>query len=168
MAIWKHRNRGHVDCADWCPSKSGTGDPDKNALPGFVCQAIKPVFETLSSDELLSKCVHGGTQNTNESFHNCIWLRCPKATFVSRDRLELAVADATIVYNDGKLARLAIFKELGLDTTSFLVDGLQKLDHVRVETAYVPGEKSIIKARRGRTADSAAQKTDNAYGARQF
>ncbi|CAG5135020.1 unnamed protein product, partial [Candidula unifasciata] len=49
---------------------------------------------------LLSKCAHGGTQNTNESFHNSIWQRCPKTGFVGRPRLTLAVYDATVVFND--------------------------------------------------------------------
>ena len=46
----------------------------------------------------LSKCTHGGTQNTIESFHNLVWERCPKTAFVGRRRLELAIYEATIIY----------------------------------------------------------------------
>ena len=42
-------------------------------------------------------------QNTNEPSHNLIWTR-----------LELAVADATIVYNEGELGGIAIYEELKL------------------------------------------------------
>ena len=66
-AIWKHRNRDHVDCGAWCPDLDKGNRP---ALPRFVTKAIKPVFDALSSDSLMLKCVH-------ESFHNLIWNRCP-------------------------------------------------------------------------------------------
>lgn len=65
-------------------------------------KAIKPVFEKLSSDDLLEKCAHGGTQNANESLHNMIWARCPKTVFVGRTRLEIAVCDAVLEYKESE------------------------------------------------------------------
>ena len=104
MAIWKHRGKDHSDCGDWCPAHSGDlGKANKNCLPKFVLDAIKPVFEVLSADGLLAKCTHGGTQNSNESFHHLIWSRCPKTVFVGRKRLETAVFDAAVVYNDSPI-----------------------------------------------------------------
>ena len=115
MAIWKHRGKDHSDCGDWCPAHSGDlGKANKNCLPKFVLDAIKPVFEVLSADGLLAKCTHGGTQNSNESFHHLIWSRCPKTVFVGRKRLETAVFDAAVVYNDGEMGRMEIFSNLGL------------------------------------------------------
>ena len=76
-------------------------------------QEIKPFFEYLSSDTLLRKCLHGGNQNENESFHHLVWERCPKSTFAGRDRLEIAVNDATIVFNEVEVGRCAVFKKLG-------------------------------------------------------
>ena len=63
--------------------------------------------------------MHGGTQNANESYHHLVWDRCPKAVFVGRDRLEIAVADATTVYNEGESGRLDVFRELGLSVSKF-------------------------------------------------
>ena len=80
-----------------------------------LCVRSHPTSLTLTQDTLLERCLHGGSQNTNESFHNMIWERCPKTTFVGRKRLCLAVADATIVYNDGELGRLNIFHTLGME-----------------------------------------------------
>lgn len=73
------------------------------------------MFNTLSDESLLEKCTHGGTQNSNESFHNVTWTRSPKTVFVDRNRQELAVADATIVFNDGEVGRLEVFRRLGLN-----------------------------------------------------
>ena len=78
-------------------------------------KAIKPVFDTLSDESLLQKCAHGGTQNTNESFHHLIWKRSPKTTFCGRGYIELAVADATVVFNNGELKRRDIFLNLGME-----------------------------------------------------
>ena len=125
MTIWKHCAKDHSECEDWCPSKTGKGDE------------IKPVFEALCSNDLLKKCAHGGTQNTNESFHHLIW-----------ERLELAVADATIAYNDGELGRLDVFHVLGLSAGKHLRNGLGSIDVKRLQSAYVPGVKSVLKARR--------------------
>ena len=52
---------------------------------------IQPVFMNLSSDELLSKCLHGKTQNTNESLNGVIWKRCPKDMYVGRTTLGMGV-----------------------------------------------------------------------------
>ena len=110
--IWFHYADDHRYCKDRFPMKSGEG-PSETSLPKFVCQQIKPVFENLSCDELLKNICHGG-KNANESFHQLIWLRCPKSGFVGRKRLELAVTDAVIVYNEGEHCRLTIFEALGL------------------------------------------------------
>ena len=126
--IWSHYADDHRDCKDWCPVKSGKG-PSETSLPKFVCQQIKPVFENLSCDELLKKFCHGGSQNANESFHQLIWLRCPKSGFVGRKRLELAVNDAVIVYNEGEHCRLTIFEALGLSAGRHLKEGLRKIRH---------------------------------------
>ena len=107
-AIWHHRNGTYKECGERCNGS------DKNKLPGYVMQEIKPVFEYLSSDTLLRKCLYGGTQNVNESFHHLVWERCPKSTFVCRDRLEVAVSDTTIVFNEGGVGRCAVFEKLGL------------------------------------------------------
>lgn len=105
--ILNHRTGNHGNCPDWCPASDVDLEAaDKHKLPPFVCSLDRPVFDTLSADPLLEKCTHGGTQNSNESFHNVIWTRCPKEVFVGKTRLELAVADSVIVFNDGEVGML--------------------------------------------------------------
>ena len=134
-AIWEHRNKIHDNCGAWCPSKkTPPGNPDANALPNHVCQAIRPVFERLTDRELLGQCRHGGTQNTNESFHQLIWDRCPKTSFVGRSRLALAVADATVVYNDGESGRLDIFRQFGMQPGFHTTKCFLELDKQRIKS----------------------------------
>ena len=159
-AIWYHRHKQHHLCGEWCPSKSGDGDPDKNALHDYVCQAIKPVFETLTQDSLLQKCDHGGTQNTNESFHNIIWQRCPKTVFVGRKRLCLAVADATIVFNGGECGRFPIFERLGMQVGHYCRTIFRELDGKRVEAAEQQAAPAARLERQRRVFDAAKRHDD--------
>ena len=62
---------------------------------------IKPIFEELSTDELLLKCLHGQTQNANESLNNMVWLKCPKRFFGKRSTLEIGVNAALLDFNEG-------------------------------------------------------------------
>lgn len=136
-AIFHHREGKHNDCGSWCPKDKDLEAANKNCLPPFVMEIIKPIFEELSSDALLAKCVHGGTQNANEAFHNLIWYRCPKTTFVGRKRLEIAVYDATIVYNNGELKRGDIFKNLGLNFGKYCFQAFSRIDKKRVSSSLI-------------------------------
>lgn len=162
-AVWKHRGDDHDDCGNWCPTKT-RGEPNKNVLPKFVLNCIKPVFEALSDTVLLQKCAHGGSQNTNESFHNLIWERCPKTSFVGRQRLEIAVFDAAIVYNEGELSRLDILKKLKLKPGIYTKQGLEALDKKRIQRAYIPGQASVLGQRRHRAVQSATQSQEYVPG----
>lgn len=57
-------------------------------------KVIKPTFEALAKTDLLRKCLHGKTQNVNESGNNVIWSRVPKKNFVRLNTLEFGVCDA--------------------------------------------------------------------------
>ncbi|GFV84479.1 uncharacterized protein TNCV_5007411 [Trichonephila clavipes] len=74
------------DSDTWCKFKKaellGETYHHKNSLPVDVVEAMRPVFRDLANPELLKKCLHGGTQNPNESVNNVIWSRVPKKTFV--------------------------------------------------------------------------------------
>ncbi|KAI8771499.1 hypothetical protein BgiBS90_028218 [Biomphalaria glabrata] len=129
-AIWKHRCGDHSDCGHWCPKEQNIAVANKNKLPKYITDAMKPIFEELS-DALLQKCLHGGMQNANELFHNLIWKRCPKNQFVGRKRLEIAVHDATIVY-DGELGRRQIFPLLGLQFGYYAETSFRTEDKKRI------------------------------------
>uniref|UniRef100_A0A0B7BM13 Uncharacterized protein n=1 Tax=Arion vulgaris TaxID=1028688 RepID=A0A0B7BM13_9EUPU len=56
----------------------------KNGLPDAVIKFIETVFKDLVDENLLRKCIHGKTQNTNECLNKLIWDRCPKEYFVEK------------------------------------------------------------------------------------
>lgn len=117
------------------------------------------MFETLTQDSLLQKCVHGGTQNTNEAFHHLIWERCPKTGFCGHRRIDLAVADATIVYNDGERKRLDIFEALAIKPGHYATVCIQKLDSLRITGYQDPAVAA--QQRRQRALDKAQLNMDS-------
>ena len=168
-AIWatfKHRGKDHSDCGDWCPavSSSNTVAANKNCLPSFVLEAIKPIYEQLSSDELLEKCAHGGTQNSNESFHHLIWERCPKTKFVGRKRLEIAVMDAALVFNEGESKRNIIFDHLGLKVGNHAAAAFQRFDSRRLYQA-VRADTPASKEKRKKKSLEKTYEQENLYEA---
>ena len=165
MAIWKHRGKDHRDCGDWCPAHYGDVDSaNRKSLPKFVLKAIKPVFETLSTDSLLFKCTHGGTQKSNESFHHLIWNRCSKSVFVGRMRLEVAVYDAAIVHNEGEMGRLPIFQMLSLEQGAFTKVGFLCIDRKRVLSAEKQATEAAKTSRKRRQVVQAGTSTsDGSY-----
>lgn len=92
--------------SSWCGYNRSIalGTPEayqhKNSLPETV-KCIKPVFQALAVPELLRNCLHGRTQNTNESLNSLIWSWCPKTTFVGASTVKAAVYDAICYHNDG-------------------------------------------------------------------
>ena len=62
----------------------------------------------------LVKCLHGKTQNQNESFNAVIWEGCLKS-HVSKEKLDLAVYDAAVRFNDGRDGTIIIFRKLNVN-----------------------------------------------------
>lgn len=62
---------------------------------------LKPTFVAVAqqSSALLMKCLHGKTQNQNESFNKMIWDRVPKNTYVGRGLFELGLYDDDRSFN---------------------------------------------------------------------
>lgn len=70
-------------------------------LSAQVLQKIIPVYQRLAANDLLERCLEGRTQNSNECLHSMVWNRCPKETFVSKRKVDLAVASAVAEFNKG-------------------------------------------------------------------
>ena len=72
---------------------------EKPGLPIALHKKLEPIFRELSSPELLAKCMHGQTQNNNESINGVIWKRCPKDTFVGRNVIEIIFTFLTVKFD---------------------------------------------------------------------
>ena len=80
-------------------------------IPVNIFHIIKPIFRDLSKEELLSKCLHDQTQNTNAALNAIIWTRCPRYIFVGRRTLEMGNS-AILNFNDGSKSLLDVLNYL--------------------------------------------------------
>lgn len=147
----------HHHCPDgpssWCRFKQDKANNTSKYVPGpglpdHIIKLIKPIFERLSSDDLLSKCLDGKTQNQNESLNGMIWNRIPKNIFVGGNVLELGVYDAVAHFNIGAKAAVDILKEVNLEPGKFCVQAMNKTNKMRIERAGVKVRDSSKKRRK--------------------
>jgi hypothetical protein len=150
-AVWAtffHRkstdeNPMHEMCPDgedsWCRYKKAIATNQhfshKNSLPEAVMDTIKPIYRELSQPDLLKKCLHGGTQNVNESVNNVIWNRIPKNTFVSYNTLKLGVLDAVACFNKGNIIKCEVLDEIGVQCGRRMIEAMKKIDNDRIRDA---------------------------------
>ncbi|XP_044581671.1 uncharacterized protein LOC123263182 [Cotesia glomerata] len=108
---------------------------DYSSLPPDVLKAIKPIYDDLSNDNLLSRCVGGFNQNNNESFNQLVWKICPKTVNTSSTIAQIAAYIATYIFNEGTNSLLMIMDTLGLNCGSNSHRYAEKLDAARVKVA---------------------------------
>lgn len=102
-----------------------------HTLPSAVANAIHPTFEALSDQDLLRRCLHGGTQNRNEAINALIWQRATKETHSGLPTVELAANLAVPHFNDGSVSLKLVLKELGITPGSHCSQACKKLDYDR-------------------------------------
>ena len=91
----------------WCQSQRDSANKTNLYTPGVgpsasVIKLVRPIYMALMNPRELAKCIHGKTQNQNESFNSMIWERVPKITYVGKDILDSAVYDAAANFNNGR------------------------------------------------------------------
>ncbi|GFX23922.1 uncharacterized protein TNCV_2730271 [Trichonephila clavipes] len=122
----------------------------KHSLPESILLKVKKVFRDLTEKDLLKKCLHGRTQNPNESFNKCIWERIPKTVFVGIETLKFGVMDAVICFNDGYVSRIKVFEALGIKPGYNTERALLIIDNKRIFEAERIVNKVSLEARNKR------------------
>lgn len=81
---------------------------------------------------LLSRCLHGGTQNQNEAINALIWQRATKETHSGLVVVELAAFLAVSHFNNGAKTLMFVLEELDIDPGCHCIAACQKLDYKRI------------------------------------
>ncbi|GFX62996.1 uncharacterized protein TNCV_1100891 [Trichonephila clavipes] len=133
-----------------------------SSLNGVVCatsvengkvidfEALTKYCSSCKEKDLLKKCLHGRTQNPNESFNKCIWERIPKTVFVGIETLKFGVMDAVICFNDGYVSRIKVFEALGIKPGYNTERALLIIDNKRIFEAERIVNKVSLEARNKR------------------
>ena len=108
---------------------------DYQPLPEDVLSAIKPIYQDLSSDALLKRCVGGFTQNTNKSYNQIIWKLSPKVLPGGSVVVQLAANIAACVFNEGSASLLQMMMALRIECGQNSHNFAEKADSIRVTLA---------------------------------
>nr|XP_045625473.1 uncharacterized protein LOC123774857 [Procambarus clarkii] len=70
-------------------------------LPSIHMTEVLKIYNNLVSEDNMTKCLKGKTQNPNESLHHRVWKLAPKDKYVSRVMVDFAMAMTAVNYNAG-------------------------------------------------------------------
>ena len=132
----------------WCRFKKDKALGTTNFIHGKglsldVIKHVKPIFEDLSRDSLLTKCLHGKTQNQNKSFNSRIWTRVPKDTFVGGKTFGLGVMDSIGHFNDGNVVTLNVLDEIRLFRGHYTTIGCDSKNTERCTNSIRKKQRSL-------------------------
>ena len=121
---------------------------DKHSLPIDIRKSILPVYNVLCHPDMLAKCLHGKTQNANESFNGMIWNRVPKNVHVGLPVLSLGVYDAIAHFNYGEQATLDTLKSHNIEPGIYTTQGCNTINRERKRSALYRAKESSKKRRK--------------------
>ena len=161
MAIWNHKRSTDESSSrhlcpkgnnSWCGFQRDIANDTNyyrhdDPLPAVVADEIKFVFDALSKESLLVLCLHGVTQNQNESFNGLIWQCGPKITHSGLHTVDLATHLAIGIFHDGTKKIFNILKELGVEPGTLCRKLCTRIDE---EGKYHATNKSTDKAKKRR------------------
>jgi len=116
-------------------------------LPDDVIEAIKPIYEDLSKDSLLQRCVGGFTQNNNESLNQLIWKISPKSVSGTSTIVEIAAYVASGAFNEGAFAFLKFMQDMKIGMGPSSHEWARKTDTERLNRAQQDAENESKEAR---------------------
>ncbi|XP_039303732.1 uncharacterized protein LOC120357462 [Solenopsis invicta] len=116
-----HHERCPKGSTSWCAWRKSeaagtlsTFTHDKAPLNDEVLNVIRPIYEDLSNDTLLERCLGAYTQNNNESLNALIWKIAPKHLHCGTKTVEIATFLAVCLFNEGFNSILKIMNIMGL------------------------------------------------------
>ncbi|GFU22754.1 uncharacterized protein TNCV_105711 [Trichonephila clavipes] len=163
------QRRGYSSLNGCCPEGSeswcryqrakAAGSPLKEieqGLPNKIINQIKPTYLKLCNETLLKKCLHGKTQNCNESYNNILWNIVPKNIFIGLETFRLGALLALILYNSGYAGILSVIRNVNGSLPESVAQELLKFDKQRISTSL---RHSLPIAKLSRKKRKAARKT---------
>ena len=165
----------HDDCPEGADSycfikkheAAGTqGPPPSHSIMQVRCQLneenrdlVRNVYSDLCTDDLLSRCLGGKTQNPNESFHSKVWTKLPKVRSHSLPTVKNVTA-RTILEHNLVFPAPNVVNNMGFDVTSSAASQKMatRMEKERVRHSKSTGMAKKVKNPRG-------PHTDADYGA---
>ena len=93
---------------------------------------ITPVYEDLSSENLLQRCIGGFTQNNNESLNALIWSFAPKRVFSGAKTVKIVSYLAESIFNEGYKSLLKMMHIMNIKIEPNAVALCTEMDDARI------------------------------------
>ena len=132
-------------CAVW---KNVEPLSHNSTIPAEIAPFVKTVFEKLSDNSLMQRCVLGATQNQNESFS-----RCPRTEFCSMVVVETAVNMAVMAFNSGMKPSATLLQCMGHECNPSILQYLNEMDDKIIYRAEVKDQEAVKQRRRAMSID---------------
>ena len=168
----------HQFCPEnsWCAFKNRCRKfTEKNHhLDAIFATFLEPVYNRLSDDTLLERCLPGHTQNPNECLNSLVWIRCPKHKWFGRKRVEMAAISAILQFSSGATAKHRIMELSDIPAGTQTSHASLRRDNLRVKKAQKRASDKFKKYRRAtrrvavRVEESRIQKEGTSYEAGAF
>ena len=183
VASSKNENLHFPHCPEgsdsWCRYNRAKANHTSTYRPGpglpiSIVWKLKPIYNELSSDILLKKCLHGLTQNNNEPFNMTIWERIPKGHYVSLTHLQFGTFDAAAHFNIGRQASVLVLEKMNLRPAKYLLEGCRKINQKRLylaiykNTERAKKRRQVIRGKKKSRYDKFIEKEQNPYQAGAF
>lgn len=160
-------NPQHQNCptglSSWCAWQKAVAEGTVDCfhhtyapLDKTVLNVIRPVYEALSTDELLTRCLGSETQNCNESFNSVLWAFNPKHIHAGAKTVEVASFIATCIFNEGFLTILKIMALMGITIGNTAYEYALCRNDERLSRAECKAKASSKAGRIARRAENAA------------
>ena len=168
-------NNFHSLCKDsWCQYqrdlRNGTNLFQHGpGLAKDVIAEVKPIYQSLVNPVELEKCLHGKTQNQNESFNGTIWERAPKGIYLSYEKLCYSVYDTVSCFNDGRICTIRTLQNVGITAGYYTTEFCSTIDMRRKQRAIHKWEDSskkrckVLRANRKKRVDVNEKKVGKTY-----
>ncbi|XP_036141672.1 uncharacterized protein LOC118645176 [Monomorium pharaonis] len=127
-----------------------------------VFKTMKPIYEDLSSDDLLTRCIGDHTQNNNESFNSTVWAMAPRTTSSGKTILDIVTHIAVCVYNDRMTPIMEIMQTLGIKIGTNCYNFCTEADERRVSLAETLLSDAAKSARQSAKATRKEEEQKNA------
>ena len=139
------RKPQHSNCPaganSWCDyrkleaQKKLKGYKHPPPLADDVQQVLKPIYDDLTKQELLERCLGVHTQNNNEAFNHTVWHMAPKHIFSGKQVVEIATKTAACIFNEGFQPILRIFETMGCVLGPHSLNFARLHDEARIQRA---------------------------------
>lgn len=105
------------------------------------------MYENLSDENLLQRCVGGFTQNANESLNNMIWRIAPKIQTSGALIVKIAANTAACTFNEGATTYLLMIQALDIDVGRNCAAYCENDDRARIKSADIGAQEATREGR---------------------